>query len=72
MKALMHQNLGVLEYNIAVNSGEGGNSRKSTVQAVEHLSKSVNIFKTYFDNSEDSSLAREYVYSLQMLAAVKV
>lgn len=75
MTALMHQNLGLLDFQLA-HVGQVSSSLNETTfnqllgNSREQLIKSQAIFDKYFDDSQDSSTSREHVISMQVLATV--
>ena len=75
MTALMHQNLGLLDFELA-HVGQASNKINATyyqqllVNSREQLTKSQAIFDKYFSASQDSSTNREHAISMQALATV--
>lgn len=75
MKALLHQNLGIMYYEeyqrLSTESAKEVNVREELLRKAKRSTKfSLEIFDRYFQQSNDSSTQLEYLHTVQLLAAI--
>ncbi len=70
MTALMYQNLGKMEYNLALNITSDDEQKKHFLKSKDFYSNSLHIFEKTFSGSTDSSTNREYAIVMQMVSTL--
>ncbi len=75
MKALLHQNLGIMYYEeyqrLSTESAKEVNVREELLRKAKRSTKfSLEIFDRYFQQTNDSSTQLEYLHTVQLLAAI--
>lgn len=70
MTALMYQNLGKMEYNLALNITNDDERKRHLFKSKDFYINSLHIFEGTFSSSNDSSTNREYAIVMQMVSTL--